>query len=61
MAFGTGASGAEAPQRALGCEDAMCGVNPHTSWRETEHWEQGRGHFKIDYDREAIEAWNHRP
>jgi len=58
MAFGTGASGMEPPMRALGC--ASCPVAPTTPWRDTEKWEQGRGHFKVNLDPEAIDCWNRR-
>lgn len=60
MANGTGASGMEAPMRALGCINKDCEVQPHTKFRNTENWEQGVGYFKVDYDKIAIKHWEHR-
>ena len=60
MDYGTGASGMEAPMRALGCDDKGCGVKPSTKWCDTQEWTQGRGHFDVDYDSDAIRDWNAR-
>lgn len=58
MAYGTGASGMEAPMRALGCRTRSCPVKPHTMWRDTQEWKQGRGYFDVNYDKDAIADWN---
>ena len=60
MDFGTGASGMEAPMRALGCANDLCPVQPKTEWMDTQRWSHDRGYFAISYDKEAIAAWNSR-
>ena len=59
-AYGTGASGMEPPSRALGCDNPACEIAPHTPWRDTEEWKQGKGYYRVNYDSDAIAVWNKR-
>jgi hypothetical protein len=61
MDFGTGASGMEAPMRALGCGNLKCPTNPTTRWRDTAEWKPTRGHYAVKYDDDAVRDWNTRP
>lgn len=57
---GTGASGMEAPFRALGCASAACPVRPRTKWRDTEEWRPQKGYRPVNHDAAALAEWNHR-
>jgi len=58
-AYGTGASGMEAPSRALGCDNPKCPVKPHTWFWVTMDWKDGY-YFKVDNDALSLEQCNKR-
>ncbi len=60
MDFGTGSFGMEPPMRALNCAAPLCAIQPQTAWRNTQEYTSGAGYHPVDYDSEAIAAWNSR-
>lgn len=63
-ASGTGASGMEAPMRALGCNMPLCARTVQTPWRDTEGYDPQRHgperYFAVNHDAEAVAVWNRR-